>query len=60
MMHAAVAYGILEVRVKLKFLSAPWICTGGLDVHVTAIWRVLRLRMEERPVDMEGSCEYFE
>jgi hypothetical protein len=27
---------------------------------VTKAWRVLRLRMEERSPDMEGSCEYFE
>jgi hypothetical protein len=27
---------------------------------VTTAWRVLRLRMEERLPDMEGSCEYFE
>jgi hypothetical protein len=27
---------------------------------VTTAWRVLRLRMEERPPDMEGSCEYIE
>ena len=29
-------------------------------VSVTTEWRVLRLRMEERPSDMEGSCEYIE
>ena len=29
-------------------------------VPVTTAWRVLRLRMEERPPDMEGSCEYIE
>jgi hypothetical protein len=27
---------------------------------VTTAWRVLGLRMEERPPDMEGSCEYIE
>jgi hypothetical protein len=27
---------------------------------VTTAWRVLRLRMEERPPVMEGSCEYIE
>jgi hypothetical protein len=27
---------------------------------VTTAWRVLRLRMEERPPDMKGSCEYIE
>jgi hypothetical protein len=25
-------------------------------VNVTRAWRVLRLRMEERPTDMDGSC----
>jgi hypothetical protein len=29
-------------------------------VLVTTAWRVLRLRMEERPPDMEGSCECTE
>jgi len=27
---------------------------------VTTAWRVLRLRMEERPPHTEGSCEYIE
>jgi len=27
---------------------------------VTTAWRVLRLRMEGRPSEMEGSCEYIE
>jgi hypothetical protein len=30
------------------------------SVPVTTAWRVLRLRMEERPPDMEGNCEYIE
>jgi hypothetical protein len=30
------------------------------SVPVTTAWRVLGLRMEERPPDMEGSCEYIE
>jgi hypothetical protein len=29
-------------------------------VPVTTAWRVLGLRMEERPPDMEGSCKYIE
>ena len=29
-------------------------------VPVTTAWRVLRLRMEERPPDMEGSCKCIE
>jgi hypothetical protein len=27
---------------------------------VTTAWRVLRLRMEETPPVLEGSCEYVE
>jgi hypothetical protein len=27
---------------------------------VTTTWRVLRLRMEETPYSLEGSCEYIE
>jgi hypothetical protein len=27
---------------------------------ITTAWRVVRLRMEERLPDMEGSCEYIE
>jgi hypothetical protein len=29
-------------------------------VPVPTTWRVLGLLMEERPPDMEGSCEYIE
>jgi hypothetical protein len=29
-------------------------------VPVTTAWRILGLRMEERPPAMEGSCEYIE
>jgi hypothetical protein len=31
---------------------------GGVPVHTA--WRVLGLRMEERPPAMEFSCEYIE
>jgi hypothetical protein len=31
---------------------------GGIPVPTA--WRVLGLRMEERPPDMEVSCEYIE
>jgi hypothetical protein len=27
---------------------------------VTTAWRVLKLRMEERPEDTESNCEYIE
>jgi hypothetical protein len=29
-------------------------------VPLTTAWRVLRLQMEEQPLDMEGSCECIE
>jgi hypothetical protein len=29
-------------------------------VPVTTAWRVLRLRMEQRPADRKGSCKYIE
>jgi hypothetical protein len=35
----------------------PSVLGGSL---VTMAWRVLSLRMEGRPPDMEGSCEYIE
>jgi len=30
-----------------------------MSVLVTTTWRVLPLRMEKRPADMESSCEYI-
>jgi hypothetical protein len=38
------------------FLSSPNLGR----VPVTTAWRTLGLRMEVRPPDMEGSCEYTE
>jgi hypothetical protein len=32
----------------------------GKCVPLTTAWHILGLRMEERPPDMEGSCEYTE
>ena len=29
-------------------------------ISVVTAWRILRLLLEERPPDMEGSCEYIE
>jgi hypothetical protein len=29
-------------------------------VPVTTAWPVVSLQMDERPADMEGSCEYIE
>jgi hypothetical protein len=40
-----------------EFVNSNTILDGSL---VTTAWRVLRLRMEGRPPDMEGSCEYIE
>jgi hypothetical protein len=39
------------IKIILSLLS------GSL---VTTAWHFLRLRMEGRPLDMEGSCEYIE
>jgi hypothetical protein len=41
-------------------MEAVWREFHDKLVPVTTAWRVLRFRMEERPPDMEGSCEYFE
>jgi hypothetical protein len=45
-------------RQVCYFVSLQSMISGSSAV--TTAWRVLRLRMEERPADMEGSCEYFE
>jgi len=39
-----------------RFNIAAMLC-GSL---ITTAWRVLRLRIEGRPSDTEGSCEYIE
>jgi hypothetical protein len=39
--------------LNYKIIHVKW-------VPVTTAWRVLGLRMEERPPGMEGSCEYIE
>jgi hypothetical protein len=44
--------GVVVVVVVVALISG--------SSAVTTAWRVLRLRMEERPPGMEGSCEYFE
>jgi hypothetical protein len=43
--------GILSVYMDIAIL-------GGIPVPTA--WSVLGLRMEERPPDMEVSCEYIE
>jgi hypothetical protein len=44
---------VLFLHGYLRFGHVKW-------VPVTTAWRVLGLRMEERPPGMEGSCEYIE
>jgi hypothetical protein len=44
-------YGLFFVVVSFRHVK--W-------VPVPIAWRVLGLRMEERPPAMEGSCEYIE
>jgi hypothetical protein len=52
----------LSVGRNLCKMNLPSIMADDREkwVPVTTTWRVLRLRMEERPPDMEGSCEYIE
>jgi hypothetical protein len=55
--------GVREVKKKIQnVLSVIIFQRNGDDkwVSVTTAWRVLGLRMKERPPDMEGSCEYIE
>jgi hypothetical protein len=42
------------------YLSSSYSVCHVKWVPVTTAWRVLGLRMEERPPGMEGSCEYIE
>jgi hypothetical protein len=44
-----------EASTLLRAVAAM---LGGIPVPTA--WRVLGLRMEERPPDMEVSCEYIE
>jgi hypothetical protein len=46
----------ITASIKVSVFS---ICMLG-GAPVTTAWRVLGLRMEGRPPDMEGSCEYTE
>jgi hypothetical protein len=45
-----------EDNIKIDFIEKDRV----MWVPVTTAWRVLGLRMEERPPVMEGSCEYIE
>ena len=51
----------MKLEGSLPHSQKPATCPyHDKSVPVTTALRVLRLRMEERPVDMEGSCEYIE
>jgi hypothetical protein len=45
---------------RLQIIGYILLSVGDKWVPVTTAWRVLRLRMEERPADMEGSFECIE
>jgi hypothetical protein len=53
-----------DCHISTKSGQQFWRCNlriamlGGIPVPTA--WRVLGLRMEERPPDMEVSCEYIE
>jgi hypothetical protein len=48
----------LLLQRKLILQLIMYAMLGGIPVPTA--WRVLGLRMEERPPDMEVSCEYIE
>jgi hypothetical protein len=52
------AYQIPRVIIVFVVLVFEVLMLGGIPVPTA--WRVLGLRMEERPPDMEVSCEYIE
>jgi hypothetical protein len=57
--------GLQLVKKFLAFSVTRKFVTAFASAHykwisVTMAWRVLRLRMEERPPIWRGSCEYFE
>jgi hypothetical protein len=53
------SYRIICMRIYVHFVYLLLLFHDKW-VPVTTAWRVLRVQMEERPPDMEGSCEYFE
>jgi hypothetical protein len=55
--HCQAARAAFSVIINL---STPRGACRVKWVPVITAWRVLRLRMEERPPVMEGSCEYIE
>jgi hypothetical protein len=50
----------LNIFVWISVSVTVTLCCRDKWVPVTTAWRVLRLRMEERPADMEVSCKYTE
>ena len=46
------SYIILQGKLTCSSCVGKYVC-----VPVTRAWRVLRLRMEERPADMDVGCE---
>jgi hypothetical protein len=51
---------VFSIDHNTDFYTVQSITLHDKWAPVTTAWRVLRLRMEERPPVMEGSCEYFE
>ena len=52
---------VSTITVVCYVMSLRWVLYFNItlkSVAVTTAWRVLRLQMEERPPNMEGSCEY--
>jgi hypothetical protein len=55
------AINILNVKIIVFCNMLPCSLVDCVKwVPVTTAWRVLGLRMEERPPGMKGSCEYIE
>jgi hypothetical protein len=51
---------IIIIIIIIIVVIIIFIIIRGKWVPVTTAWRVLRLWLEERPADMEGSREYIE
>jgi len=55
-----VAHGKDEIQHHCYITSVVETASMLAGSLVTTAWRLLRLRMEERPPDMAGNCEYIE
>jgi hypothetical protein len=53
-------YTVLFLNILFKYNTLFTYMSHVKWVPVTTAWRVLGLRMEERPPGMEGSWEYIE